>query len=104
MKHTDEIWSRLTNAAQHANDDREIVMPTGFATRVVANAFSERGSEDSMLEKLAMRMMGVSCLIALFTVLTYFSVENTSEVASESDTLFYLEDPVVFFVGDDTHE
>ncbi len=97
MKRMDEIWARLVAAARQVPRDREETMPVGFSTRVVAQAFAKRRASDFLLERLAVRMMGVSCLIALCTVLTYFSVGSASATSVETDTLFQLEDPVTLF-------
>lgn len=104
MKRMDDIWTRLAATARHAPPEGDVTAPSGFATRVVAHAFSARRSYDSMFERLAMRMMGVSCLVALFAVITYFSVVNPAESMSLTDTLFQLEDPASLIVGDVSYE
>lgn len=70
-------WSRLTAAAREAHDDREASVPYGFATRVVALAFAQEGRVASLFERFALRAVGVSALLALFSVaLNYQSLSN----------------------------
>lgn len=104
MKQIDEIWSRLVAAARQVPQHRDDAMPVGFSTRVVAQAFTKGRTSEFLLARLAMRMMGVSCLIALFAVLTYFSVGPVSATSVETDTLFQLEDPASLFIGDISDE
>lgn len=104
MKQMDDRWQRLVTAARRDASADGVVVPTGFATRVVAHAMGIRRSHDHTLERLAVRMMGVSCLIALFAVITYFAVGTPAVASSESDTLFHLEDPASLFVGEISHD
>jgi len=104
MKRIDEIWMRMVAAARQVPPHRDDAMPVGFSTRVVAQAFTQARASEFLLERLAMRMMGVSCLIALFALLTYFSVGPASATLSETDAIFQLEDPASLFIGDISDE
>lgn len=98
MKQTDEIWARLTKAARQVRDDEEMVMPTGFATRVVARGLK---SSDSLMERFAMRMVGVSCLVAMFAVVTHFSFQGSIEVEDPTTAFFQMDDAASFIIGEE---
>lgn len=103
MKQTDEIWSRLTKVARQNRDDRVIEMPTGFATRVVARGLMAAKTNGSLLERFAMRMVGVSCLIALFAVVTHFSIPSSSETDETAMTFFQIDDAATIILGEETN-
>ncbi len=100
MKQTDEIWSRLTKVARQAPDDRAVEMPTGFATRVVARGLHANQASDSLFERFAMRMVGVSCLVALFAVVTHFSFQNSTEIEDPTTAFFQVDDAVTIILGE----
>ena len=103
MKQTDEIWSRLTKAARQVRDDREIVMPTGFATRILARGLKAGQGNDSLLERFAMRMVGVSCLVAMFAVVTHFSFQGSTEVEDPTTAFFQMDDAASFILGEESN-
>ena len=100
MKQTDEIWSRLTKVARQARDDREIEIPTGFATRVAARGLNANQENGSLLERFAMRMVGVSCLLALFAVVTHFSFQSSTELEDPTTAFFQVDDAATIILGE----
>lgn len=79
-------------------------MPTGFATRVVARGLSVRRGIDTWAERFAMRMIGVSCLVALFAVVTYVSTVDNADLSTNSDAIFQMDDAVALLVGETGNE
>ena len=61
-------WSRLTAAARTVRDDRDTTAPYGFTTRIAALAFAHEEKIASLFDRFALRALGVSCLLALFSV------------------------------------
>lgn len=61
-------WSRLVAAARRFRDPRDEAAPYGFSTRVAALAFAVDRRAASLLERFALRAMGVACLLALGSV------------------------------------
>lgn len=103
MKQSDEIWSRLTKAARQARDDRQIEMPTGFATRVAAQGFSASNLSDSLWERFAIRMVGVSCMIALLAVVTHFTFQSTPQTEDLTTAFFQMDDAASIILGEDSN-
>lgn len=58
-------WSRLVVAARAAREEREAAAPYGFATRVTALGYAPEPRMPSLVERFALRAVGLSCLIAL---------------------------------------
>jgi len=71
-------WSRLTAAARPLPDARETAAPYGFATRVAALALSQEWKVVSLFERFAFRAVGVSCLLALTSVIVNYSAVTSS--------------------------
>jgi hypothetical protein len=70
-----DAWSRLTTAARTApHEEREIAVPYGFATRVTALAFAQERAPVSLFDRLAMRALGVACLLALGSLALNYQV------------------------------
>lgn len=61
-------WSRLVAAKRQELDERDVATPYGFATRVVALAFTQRRKVSSLVERFAVRAFGVACLLAIVSV------------------------------------
>ena len=77
MKHNNPGWNRLAEAARGAPETRDASAPYGFSTRVAALAFATERPTASPFASLALRAMGVSCLLALLAVAANFSsVQN----------------------------
>lgn len=92
-------WARLTAAARTVKDERDLAAPYGFATRVSAQAFApQRGA--SLFEQLALRALGVACLLTIGTIATNYSVVsnlfNRDEVSALGGT---GDDPVTDVVN-----
>ncbi len=100
MNQSDEIWSRLTKAARQARDDREIEMQSGFATRVAARGLTVNQGNGSLFERFAMRMVGVSCLVALFAVVTHFSFQGSTEIEDPTTAFFQMDDAATIILGE----
>lgn len=64
-------WSRLTAAARQARDPRSASAPYGFATRLAALAGERRAVP--LVERFALRAVGLACLLALLSVATNFT-------------------------------
>jgi hypothetical protein len=62
-------WSRLVAVARGARADGETSAPYGFATRVVALHFAQASSAVSVLDRLALRALGVAAALAVGSVL-----------------------------------
>jgi hypothetical protein len=86
-------WPRLVAAARRAPDDRDVTAPYGFATRVAALALAQERSAISLVERFALRALGVAFLIALVSVATNYSVLN-SAFAEEEGIATATDDPV----------
>ena len=61
-------WSRLTAAARSHDDDRATSAPYGFSTRVAALAFALERRSVSLMDRFALRALGVASLVAAFSV------------------------------------
>lgn len=86
-------WSRLTAAARQARDPRAVTAPYGFATRLAALAAA--GHAVPLVERFALRAVGLACLLALLSVATNFTVVASSgwwteEELAEDDPLSIL--------------
>jgi hypothetical protein len=73
MNQTPSAWNRLVAAARGAPDSRDTAAPYGFATRVAARAFAGERPAVSGFARLALRAMGVSCLLAVVAVAANYS-------------------------------
>ena len=77
-------WSRLTAAARTVRDERDATAPYGFATRVAALALGSERKTGSLFERLALRAVGVSCLLALVSVAVNYRTLTGSSTAIAS--------------------
>jgi hypothetical protein len=84
-------WSRLVAAARRAPDDRDAAAPYGFATRVAALAMARERGAISLIERFALRALGVACLLALVSVATNYTAINNAFAEDES---IAADDPV----------
>ncbi len=76
-------WSRLVAAARTVKDDRDAAAPYGFSTRVAALAFAPNQATASLLDRFALRAVGVACLLALLSVVVNFSSLNRAATAED---------------------
>ena len=88
-------WARLTTAARSVSDDRDAAAPSGFATRVTALAFASSRSPLSLVERFALRAVGVACLLAVLSVAVNYSALTrpttpVEEIVSDDDTVSLL--------------
>ncbi len=67
------IWNRMADSVATINQGDSIEVPPGFATRVVAQAFSQT-RENGILELLLPKILGVSCLLMILTITFHFTV------------------------------
>jgi hypothetical protein len=78
-------WTRLVVAARTVKDDRDVGAPYGFATRVSALAFAS-GYPASVVERFALRALGVAFLLALLSVaVNYSALTPSHSVLSEEE-------------------
>jgi hypothetical protein len=103
MTHHDPLqpWSRLTAAARNLPDERDPSAPYGFSTRVAALAFVRRNVAP-LLERLALRAFGVSCLIAVLTLaLNYraITLPAPSPIAPAEIVDLLIIDPMEIILG-----
>ncbi len=68
-----DIWERIVDSAARNKPDDPIEIPAGFATRVVAQAFSQV-QENGILERLLPKVLAVSCLLMILTITSHFTV------------------------------
>ena len=61
-------WARLATAARQVSDDRDTSAPYGFSTRVVALAYAREERAVSVLERFALRAVGLASLLAICSV------------------------------------
>jgi hypothetical protein len=87
-------WSRLVAAARRAPDERDPAAPYGFATRVAALAFTQERKMISLVERFALRAVGVASLLAILSLLVNYSALTTSSSTSTEDELLPTEDAV----------
>jgi hypothetical protein len=73
MKSSNEAWNRLVDTARRAEDPREVAAPYGFATRVTALAFAGQRPTGLGFHHVALRAMGLSCLLAVAAVATNYT-------------------------------
>jgi hypothetical protein len=88
------VWLRLTSAARQVQDTRDAVAPYGFATRVVARAFSPDIRRVSLLERFALRAVGVAGLLALLSVALNYSALTNATGAVADEEVFPADDAV----------
>ena len=97
MNPSDEKWQRLTVAARRSTDDRDAAAPYGFATRVVAQAWTTERPAVSLVERFAWRALGVACLFAVLGVVVNYSAwkDNSGPV---EDSFFKVDDPAAMLL------
>lgn len=83
------VWTRLVSAARRTPDARETAAPPGFGTRVAALGLATRRAPASLLDLLALRALGVACILALSAVAL-----NYDEAARRVGGLAAGEDPL----------
>ena len=77
-------WSRLVAAARQAPDERDVSAPYGFATRVAALAVHPQRTMASLLERFALRAVGVAGLLALASVAVNYQHITVASGANEA--------------------
>ena len=87
-------WARLTAAARTVTDRRDTAAPYGFATRLSAIAFTQERTMASLLERFALRAVGVACLLTMTTIATNYSVVTNLFADREETPLTTSDDPV----------
>lgn len=94
MKPSDKNWQRLVAAARRAPGEPSATTPYGFATRVVALAFEKQRGRPGQIERLALRALGVSCLLAVLGAVISYSLFNQTTTTPSVDAYFTGDDPV----------
>lgn len=90
-------WARLTAAARRAPLAGETAAPYGFATRVVAQAFSLERPMRSLFERFSLRAVAVASLLAVLSVVANYSAINS--VTTEEEFSATTEDPVTVLLS-----
>ena len=94
-------WNRLVAAARTVRDERDAAAPYAFTTRVTALALAPERMVSSLVERFALRAVGVAGLLALVSVAANFStlasltsgaVAGEDEVAAEDAVTLLLSD------------
>ena len=93
MKPMDHNWQRLMASARRWQEDRQVAAPSGFATRVVARAFARERATGTVLERFALRALGVSCLLAVLGIVTNYSLLSQANATTSIDAYFTTDDP-----------
>lgn len=75
-------WMRLTSVSRRVRDERDVSAPYGFATRVAALALVQESRVASVLERMALRAVGVASLLAICSVALNYEVLAPSPVPS----------------------
>ncbi|MBL9213252.1 MAG: hypothetical protein JNL92_22505 [Opitutaceae bacterium] len=75
-------WMRLASAARQARDERDVAAPYGFATRVAALSQLQETRVASVLERMALRAVGLASLLAICSVALNYEVLAPSPVSS----------------------
>ena len=93
-------WARLTTAARTATDDRDTAAPYGFATRVAALAWAQERKAGSLVERFALRAVGIACLLALLSIaVNYPAIANRPiATAAAAEDEMPVEDPVALLL------
>jgi len=79
MNSSNKAWERLVNAAQVRGGREEGgAAPSGFATRVVALAWSAQRESESLFERFSWRALGTACAVALVCVSLNVSTTATA--------------------------
>ena len=85
-------WSRLVEGARRATDGRDTAAPYGFATRIAALAMAQETRMVSLVERFALRALGVACLLALVSVAANYSTLTAPALGADEESLG--DDPV----------
>jgi hypothetical protein len=91
-------WVRLVQAARAAPDTRGTDAPYGFATRMAGRALSGEGVIGSLIERFALRAVGIAGLLAVASVIVNLSALGSHE-SFEEDAL-PAEEPALVLLGD----
>jgi hypothetical protein len=89
-------WRRLVAAARRAPGPDGGDAPHGFATRVVARAFASSAAAPPLLERFALRALGLACLCAVLAVAANYSLVLNH--AAEVDRFFTADDPAAILL------
>lgn len=87
-------WPRLVAAARQAPDDRPVEPPYGFSTRVAAQALATGRGAASLMDRFALRALGVAAVLALASVAVNYGVVKSRSTAQPADTQTAAEDPM----------
>jgi len=84
-------WARLAAAARRVPDVRDTAAPYGFATRVAALGLAQERAVASLVERFALRALGVACLLAVLSVAVNYSALTKTIVAEDEPA---ADDPI----------
>ncbi|MCC6414530.1 MAG: hypothetical protein IT582_01275 [Opitutaceae bacterium] len=97
MSQSDEIWRKLTAAARQVPPPSDVIIPYGFSGRVAARALDVRGLGGTLVERFALRALGIAGLAAVLALATHVAVPSVG--AANDDTLFSVDDPAAIVLG-----
>lgn len=83
MSSPETPWDRLAAAARRAPGETDASAPYGFATRVVATAFTENRKRFSLFERFSWRALGVAGLLALVSLAANYPLIASSGSGDE---------------------
>jgi hypothetical protein len=103
MNQSPSAWNRLVDTARGAPDARDTAAPYGFAVRVAALAFAGERPAGPVFARLALRAMGVSCLLAIAAVAANYSsvrrlFDDSSAAAAPAAASAAPDDPMTALV------
>ena len=94
-------WNRLAAAARTVRDERDATAPYGFATRVTALALAPERMVSSLVERFALRAVGVAAVLALVSVAANFStLASLTSGAGAAEDEVAAEDAVTLLLSD----
>lgn len=88
-------WMRLISAARTVRDTRDAATPYAFATRIVAVALAQERKVASLLDRFALRALGVSCLLAIGSVALNYQALPSNAGTVPAGIMYELEAPPV---------
>ena len=98
MNTPEKKWQRLVSAARQAPDTHDASAPYGFTTRVVAQARmgGTRQAPGSVLDRMALRALGVACLFAVLGAVIHYVQPQPAMLAE--DIFFMTDDPAAILL------
>ncbi len=100
MNSSNKAWQRLVNAARVREETGAGgLAPPGFATRVVALAWSTEREAESLFERFSWRALGTACAVALVCVSLNYGVRTGTSTTPAEDELLRTDAVVAQLLG-----